>query len=287
MPIDGAHISEIDEALAVWQQGDAVVGDALSFVHVADLSKPLSPPAQAEAAGGFPPEEALTSIGTIVPGFVVVSQTCDLIRSCAERPFVQIAALASVDAEFAKQVMNGQRPSFVSVPAIFDQHLVADLDLIMTVEKSVLAGVPKDTVVRGVRSDAEARAFAEALSRRFVRFAFPDDFVAAVRPIQERLKKKHARDSAEGKAYEALREIRIIALPAWDAPQPRIEFLFVPSSDGPVSDEMDSALEGLIAKFVPTGRFREPMYRIFSLAAMSASTYVISDPLDLDYLSRT
>jgi hypothetical protein len=32
-----------------------------------------------------------------VRGFVVVTQTCDLVRSCADRPFVEVAPLVAVD----------------------------------------------------------------------------------------------------------------------------------------------------------------------------------------------
>ena len=96
------------------------------------------------------------------------------------------------------------RPSFASVPALINRRLVANLELLMTVEKSVLAGVSKNSIVRGIRSDTESREFAESLSRRFVRFAFPDDFVTAVRPMQERLKSKHGRKSEEGRTYSKI-----------------------------------------------------------------------------------
>ena len=75
MPATGGDQSTIDAALQSWQQGDVIVGDALSFVHIADLSRPLSGVAHHAAALGFEPNEPLATVGTAVAGLVVISQT--------------------------------------------------------------------------------------------------------------------------------------------------------------------------------------------------------------------
>jgi hypothetical protein len=74
----------------------------------------------------------------LVPGFVVASQTCDLLKSCLEWPYVQLGALQEVPEVFEKaargpeifekaargpeifekQVRKGMRPAFASVPAL-------------------------------------------------------------------------------------------------------------------------------------------------------------------------
>jgi hypothetical protein len=287
MPIDAGYESEVDATLRTWRQGDAIIGESLGFLYISDLSKPLSPLARKEAESGFADGENLTSIGADVPGFVVVTQTCDLLKPCSQRPYVQLAALQKVDDNFAKEVQRGMRPSFASVPALIRRRLVANLDLLMTVEKGVLAGISKSSLIRGIRSDTEAREFAQSLSRRFVRFVFPDDFVTAVRPMQERLRSKHGRKSDEGHAYEKLREIRVVATPAWESSRPAIEFLFIRNEDDPVSEDLDRAVESLMERFVATGSFKKPGYRILSLAEMTAAAYVASDPLDVDYLSHS
>jgi hypothetical protein len=279
--------SDVDAILKTWRQGDAIIGQSLGFLYVADLSKPLSPSARREADSGFAEGENLTSIGSEVPGFVVVTQTCDLLKACAERPFVHLAALQQVADDFAKEVQKGMRPCFACVPALMDRRLVANLDLLMTVEKSVVADVSKRSIIRGVRSDAEARQFAESVSRRFLRFAFPDDFVAAVRPIQKRIRDKHGRKSNEGRSYSKLREIRVFATPAWDSPQPDITFLFIRNEEDPVTQEFERAVGDLMGRFQATGSFNSPRHRILSLAEMTAAAYVESDPLDLDYLSHS
>jgi hypothetical protein len=286
MAIEDADFEAVDSALGTWQQGDVFLGSAISFVHVADLARPLSEPSKAEASLGFEKDNSLTSIGSPVPGFVVVSQTCDIVSSSKERPFVQLAALCEVDETFAKEVHGCHRPGFAFIPALSDRRLIADLDLLMTVEKNVLMALPQSDVIRGVRDDVEARAFAECLSRRFARFAFPDDFVEAVGPMQDRIKKKHDKDSTEGKTYGALREIRVSALPAWNDAAPKIEFIFVLNAAGESDHGMETIVADLVGRFRPTGVFREPTFRIVALREISAALYVATDRLDLSHLSK-
>lgn len=173
MPATGGDQSEIDAALQNWQQGDAIVGSALSFLHIADLSRPLSDVAREEAAQGFDAEDSLTTIGTSVAGLVVISQTCDVVKPCDKLAYVQMAALVRVDADLAREVQACLRPQKAHLPGVFDQGLVVDLEKIMTIEKSVLLALPTEHRVRGLRNNAEVRSFAGCLSRKFSRFAFP------------------------------------------------------------------------------------------------------------------
>jgi hypothetical protein len=115
MPIEVGYELDVDAALKTWQQGDVIVGEDLSFLFLSDLSKPLSPVARIEAGFGFADGENLTSIGSKVPGFAVVSQTCDLLKPCSERPFVQLAALQKAEGSLAKEVRKGMRPGFAFV----------------------------------------------------------------------------------------------------------------------------------------------------------------------------
>ncbi len=70
----------VGETLASWRQGDGVVG-AQWFVHRFTPEIPLTEAAAEVARTGVDLAEAA------VRGFVVVSQTCDLARSCTERPY--------------------------------------------------------------------------------------------------------------------------------------------------------------------------------------------------------
>ncbi len=72
-PTDVTNIAAIDAALNKWQQGDSLIGAAFPFVHIADLSLPLTSASKAESAAGFAEGENLTMIGTPAQGFVVVT----------------------------------------------------------------------------------------------------------------------------------------------------------------------------------------------------------------------
>jgi hypothetical protein len=281
MPVVTAGSTEaarIDEALQHWRQGD-ITFDARWFVHAGDASAALTP-AAAEATGEGP--EALT---TEVDGLVVVTQTCDVVRSCAERPFVEVSPLVVVDDDKLREIQRARRPANLYLPACAARRLVGDLDRVMTVEKSVVAGW---TRTLGWNSDDEGRAIAQALARKRARPAFPDDFVTAAKKIVVQLAKKHDKDSVEGRALRELSEIRVNASPSWDAASVSLFFYFVRSGEevdleGKRWSDMLSAWLALIP---PTGRYKAVEGMVASLDDMTAREYVESDRLDLDHLSR-
>jgi hypothetical protein len=266
----------IDAALAQWRQGDVAL-DAGWFVHVADGAYPLTNEA-AEVAGG------VTLIQGAAEALVVLTQTCDIVRSCTSRPFVELAPLVEVDEEEAHRIERGHRPNYAIVAAVRDRRLVADLDRVMTVEKSILAAW---TRTPGYSTDEEARRFAQALARKRARFAFPDDFNALVKKLQSHIEDKHDRLSEQGRALRALREIRVTGSPSWEAPSVEVFFWFL-RTDGDETFEgkgWDGFLEAW-KKLVPAkGRFTQVEGVVATLKDMTAQEYVDSDPLDLDYLS--
>ena len=227
--MDDADIARIDGLLAVWRQGDVVLQEE-NFVHLAALTCPLTAEAEAAQAAGDSGlgESSIAGVYTAVPGVVVLTQTCDIVRSCRERPFVEVAPLIPVDEARLRETRRALVVNRAYVLGIADRRLVADLDRVMTVEKAVLAGWPRTP---GCSTDAEARAFGEGLSRKRARPAFPDDFVGAIARLQRRIRDRHGRSSSEGRLLEALREIRIHASPSWDAAQVLVQFLFIKDSD--------------------------------------------------------
>jgi hypothetical protein len=139
----------------------------------------------------------------------------------------------------------------------------------------------------GWNTDEEARAFAQTLARKRVRFAFPDDFTALAKDLQNRLVDKHEKDSVEGRALRALREIRVQPAPSWDDNTVTLTFWFV-RHDENVDFEGKSwstFLESWLALVAQTGRFNNIFGEVTTLADLTAADYVNSDPLDLDYLS--
>ena len=177
--MDDADIACINGLLAVWRQGDVVLQEE-GFVHLADLACPLTEEAEAAqaAVASGTDEPQIAGIYTAVPGVVVLTQTCDIVRSCRERPFVEVAALMEVEEARLRETRKALLVNRVYVPGIADRRLVADLDRVMTVEKAVLVRWPRTP---GYSTEAEARAFGEALGRKRTRPAFPDDFVGMPR----------------------------------------------------------------------------------------------------------
>jgi hypothetical protein len=272
------EVPRIDAALSAWRQGDLTL-DSGWFIHAGDSARALTDEAAAVEEAG---PTALTSE---VAGLVIITQTCDIVRSCLERPFIEVCPLVEVDASRLREIERGRRPSHAYVPAVAERGMVADLDRVMTVEKSIVSDWVRTP---GWTSDAQGRAFAATLARKRVRFAFPDDFTMFVGKLQSRLADKHDKNSEEGRALRALREVRVTAAPSWDADPVSIMFWFVRHDDS-----LEFAGKGwadwLVSwlKLVPsTGRFTKVDGQVAALAEMTAADYVDSDPLDLDHVTQ-
>jgi hypothetical protein len=275
------EIRRVDEALRIWRQGDCIVGEHW-FVHRFTPALPLTEEAakiaaDVEAAGVDLAESE-------VRGLMIASQSCDVVRSCAERPFVEVCPLVDLEDDVLKEVERGRRPQLAYVPGVAPRRLAADLDRVMTIEKSIVATWERTP---GCEDDPARRRLAAALARKRVRFAFPDDFVEMVTKLLKRLQSKHDKDSDEGRALRALREIRVRAAPSWNADQVEITFWFIPESDD-IDFEgrgWNEYLEAWRKLAVPAGRFVKIDGVVRPLDDLSARDYVESDPLDLDHLS--
>ncbi len=262
--------------MSEWHQGDAALEERW-FTHVAEPALSLTP----ESAQA---DEGLQAITSEVEGLVVVTQTCDVVRSCVARPFVEAAPLVQVSGAALHEVEKGRRPAQAFLPALAERKLVVDLDRIMTVEKSVVASW---TRTPGCGTDREIRAFALALARKRARVAFPNDFVALASNLTKRMSSKHDKDSDEGRALRALREIRVHAAPAWEADEVVLTFWFIRGEDAPGFEERrwDHYLDGWLERLHTAGRFTSIDGAIQTLDDLTAREYVESDPLDLDHLS--
>ena len=183
-----------------------------------------------------------------------------------------------------KEVECGRRPQYVYVPGVAPKRLAADLDRIMTVEKSIVAGWERTP---GCTKDTEKRRLATALARKRVRFAFPDDFTVLAKKLQSRLSDKHDKKSDEGRGLRALREIRVRAAPSWAVPGVDVFFWFIRNDDE--ADFEGKSWADLLKewlKLVPvSGRFKSVDGLVVTLEDLTAKDYVESDPLDLDHLS--
>lgn len=272
-----SQIASIDEALATWRQGDCVLGEHW-FTHRLDRACPVT------HAGRLAAEEGGDLAEEPVHGFVVVTQTCDIVRSCAERPFVEVCPLVEVDEDRLHEIRRGRRPAYAFVPSLSERGLVADLDRVMTLEKPVVARWHRTP---GWSTDAEVRAFAQALARKRSRFAFPGDFTELAKKLHKRLTDKHEKNTDEGRGLRALSEIRVVASPSWDAERIDLFFWFVRREDDAdfEGNRWADLLQAWLRLVPATGRFMSVEGQVATLQDMTAFDYVESDRLDLDHLS--
>lgn len=257
----------LDDILSECRQGDCFLGDR-PFVQRALVGDDEEDWAEDEVAG-----------------LVLTTQTCDIVRSAAERPFVTVCPLLSVDEEKYSVISKGYVPRYAAMPALSAHRLVADLDRSMTVDKAVMV---KWDRIGGVQNDIEARAFAAALSRKAARFAFPDDFNAYVAPLAKRLREKHDKQTPEGNALRSLREVRVMAEPNWDAPEVELTFYFVREEDAPPlfdGKPWQVWSDAWVALLANTPRFKNPHSVVQDYATMVVAEYKRSDALDLEHLS--
>ncbi len=275
--IGEAHRGRVDDALRLWRQGDCVLGDQ-EFLFRLNPAAPLTEPAAVAAAVGADAAEVQ------VRGYAIVTQTCDIVRACESRPFVQVCPLVQVDADRLAEIRRGRRPNYAFLPGTEQQRLVADLDCVMTVEKAVVADWER---VVGAPREEDVRRLRQALTRNRSRVAFPDDFVRLASQLTSRMSKKHDAQSDEGRALRALREIRVRAEPSWRASEVALLLLFVrdDSVETFAGQTWDNYLSLWLNRVQPQGRFRQVEGVVQTLDDLTGRDYVESDPLDLDHLS--
>lgn len=281
------HDPAANMAIRNWRQGDVCLDLGLEFVHVADLSRPGSAAAvharELLHEQGEQLPDGTVSLSENVLGFVVLTQTCDIVRPNAQRPYVEVSPLIRVAPEFVEEVRRLRRPAFAYVPATAERGLVADLDRVMTIEKAVVATWSR---IPGWITDGQMRAFAEALVRMRTRFAFPDDFVAITASLQECFRRRHNRQHVEGAHLRALQEIRVRAAPAWDAREVNLGLWFIKDEEPlDVAAAWPHWVDTWVALLDQTGRFQVEFAVACRLEDLTARDYVESDRLDLDALS--
>ena len=280
---------EINEALRVWRQGDVTRDAGLEFLHMADVSSPLSP-ASVEAilsteGNGDTDIEGVVPVLEEVQGLVMLTQTCDVVRNCEQRPFVEVAPLVELNIHEVEDVHRLKRSAYAYVPAVASDLLVADLDRTMTVEKSIVARWER---IPGWETDQEIRDFAQAIGRKRSRFAFPDDFVHAMRPLQKHFTEQHRKQSEEGAHLRALREIRMRAAPSWNHNEVEIGWWLIKDSEPqdyePNWDEWTERWLNLVER---VDRFNFELPIACTLSDLTAQEHVESDRLDFDQLSTS
>ena len=267
---DDERNAVVDAALAKWRQGDCVLEGEHWFAH---RTEPM-PTANEGESTSLTEEE--------VPGFAIISQSCDVVRKYQDRPYVTVASLREVSKLELGLIVSGYRPQFAAIPAVASKNLVADLDCVMTVDKRIVAGW---TRTRGCANDDEIRKLSDAVKRKYGRFAFPEDFNRFVGDLQDRLKEKHNKRSDEGDVLRGLEQIRVRAAPSWDAPEVELMFWFIAKPENVVEVSQSGMVLKWEKRIQPKDRFKRVFSQLVTYEELRTQEYLESDQLDLDYLS--
>jgi hypothetical protein len=263
-----------------WRQGDCVLNDDAIFYYVAA--------AEADNETGEISSELSEIVGDDkIVGFVIVSQTCDIVRSIKDVPYVEVCPLIIVEEEKVKQAQGLAGNHCLFIPTLEKLNIVGDMDCTMTVEKKMLLYWVRKA---GWTHDEEVRKIQWSLSRKRKRFAFPDDFNDAIRRMRDNFQRKHSKKvSPEGALMRGLDEIRVMASPNWDAPLIKLFFWFIKKEKEDQQALVDRASIWL-KKFDCSGRFQqfdcECDYNVCEYCDLTAKEYLTSDRLDLEFLSK-
>lgn len=218
-------------------------------------------------------------------GIVLLTQTCDIRKTCRKRPYLTVSPLVHLEGTDAKLARKGRLLNFVPVPAAGAQAF-ADIDRVMTVEKSLLLDW---TRAPGCQNDQERQAFGRRVGRVHQRFAFPDDLHLALSELVRRITKKLEKDDTEGKALEAIEEIRVNAIPYWDSTEIKVFLTFALADGGAAPEITDEQWADLLDQWLklckPNGVIKSIEGAVLPLDVMTAREFLDSDRLDLDYLS--
>ena len=148
-------------------------------------------------------------------GVVLLSQTCDIIQPTKARCVV--APVISADAQMMSAAAKGRSPLLFYAEVIDGLPVVADMQQIVSVPKTLLIGrVMRARTVADV-SSREAADLADRIGRAFTRFAFPNEVYGALRKLRQEAQHKSGTDSPFGRVLDYVDELRVSS-DQWSAP---------------------------------------------------------------------
>lgn len=169
-------------------------------------------------------------------GVAIVSQSCDSSR--LDRLTINVAPVVVLDESTSKEARGGKRPRFGHLPSLGESHF-ADFSNITTANKSRYSQV---TRTPGVTSDEAVRRFAYSVSRRFGRFAFPDEVSMCLNPLSDVISSKATKPGSPlGSVLKQVHALRINSAPNWENP-PYDLTLIVILEAGILSSSLDDDL---------------------------------------------
>ncbi|WP_306149232.1 MULTISPECIES: hypothetical protein [unclassified Roseibium] len=230
-------------------------------------------------------DDQIQAVAKDVEGLVVVTQTCDIVNDGPGREDVVVCPLVKVDSDLLKAVEKGTTPTFAILEHSPTSDIIVDLSRMMSVKKSVLGRWSR---VEGITSVDRREKFANDLERKYGRFAFPDEFVAALRKWRGRIIQKHEKDSDHGKIYRSIEQIRVVASPHWDAEEVEITLVFFVSKKPLIElSKIHAEIEEQIGKIQFSKPFlsADPPYMLGTLEQIPAFYIYYGQLIDVMFLS--
>ena len=215
-------------------------------------------------------------------GAAVLTQSCDIVRHYEVRPFIQLAAVRAFSAEEMMRIQAGRDVRYLYIPALAERGLAADLDLVATVDKKLLVGRER---LPGCESDVERRRLAATLARHRQRYAFPDEFNNALKPLRRWIEDKRSKQSVAGEFVQAIREIRV-STDEWASPS---ELFFVAILKDGIEDkeraEWVRSQLPILERKTQSDWCKATSFRLATFDELTARDILSTDRLDLDGLS--
>ena len=262
--------------LAEWQQGDFSL-DCGDFLF-RGLSKPID--GDKDDGGAMLDSEP--------SGFVVISQTCDVVREPKRVPYVSVCPLVSVDEKRISEIERGQAPRFGFLSGAAN-GMAVDFSRTMSVTKELLVSWRQN---RGCKDESQQLEFARALETFFGRFAFPDGFVKSVASLRKVILSKYSKETDFRKALRSIREMRVHPHANW-SDKTLVPVTFIAVLDDEDKRELvdPEAIKEQIIPKIDAIKWEDPFVlhedrlRLATLADMTAADYLNSYPLDVNSLS--
>lgn len=260
--------------MATWQQGDYTL--AIRWFPVVDDIE------NGELVLGTDP----------VLGVAVVTQTCDIVNTAPGKEHVVVCPLVEISQASLEGVKKGRTLAAAALEHPPAPNVVVDIGRMTSLHKSILG---KLILQRrdGFSTDAERMKFADMLERKFGRFAFPDafnDYVMA--KLRDRIFGAHGKPTSEhGRAYRSIRTMRVTAAPDWVAPGKKLvmfHFVLEPEAKREATrEQIARTLDEHLSKLVWPAGFvaARPLYQLVATEEMQVSEWLVSQPIDWDFLS--
>jgi len=227
-----------------------------------------------------------------VEGWVVISQTCDIVNVGPGKDFVTICPIVVATPGLKAEVDKGMTPTAAGLELRIDDMHVVDLGRSASLHKKALLELKRHD---GFKTDFTRSIFSESLERRFGRFAFPTSISEGpLRHLRNRAKEKHDVNSEIGQVYRAISQFRLRAAPNFDTEGALVAFHVIVDPEKAkvvgrqaILDELKKVADH--PKFAwPDESFgrEDDFFVLQTLEEMSGREYQESWAVDLEFLSK-